>query len=57
MGGCGHGITMLIAEAVEIGGGGQVEVLGGGLKAERNGSIGMIISEILCLFLLQSCLY
>ena len=35
--GCGHGITMLIMEAVGIGGGGRVEGLGGGRKGKRNG--------------------
>ena len=38
-GGCGHGITMLIVEAVGIGGGGRVEGLGGGRKGKRNGRI------------------
>ena len=36
-GGCGHGITMLMVEAVGISGGGRVEGLGGGGKSERNG--------------------
>ena len=36
-GGYGHGITMLIVEAVGIGGGGRVEGLGGGRKVKRNG--------------------
>ena len=36
-GGYGHGITMLIVEAVGIGGGGRVEGLGGGRKGKRSG--------------------
>ena len=35
--GCGYGVTMLIVEAVGIGGGGRVEGLRGGGKSERNG--------------------
>ena len=49
-GGCGYGVTMLMVEAVGNGGGGQVEGLGGVGKGERNG---MIVGEILCLFLLR----
>ena len=44
---------MLMMEAVGIGGGGRVQGLGGGGKMRETGGIGMIISEILCLFLLQ----
>ena len=52
-GGCGHGITMLMVEVVGIGGGDELkdsEVVG---KARETGGIGMIIGEILCLFLLR----
>ena len=44
---------MLMGQAVGIGGGRRVEGIGGGGKCERNGWRGMIIGEILCLFLLQ----
>ena len=44
---------MLMVEAVGIGGGGRVEGLEGGGKAREMGGIGMIIGEILFLFLLR----
>ena len=33
----GYGVTMLTMDVVENGGGGRVEVFGGGGKGERNG--------------------
>ena len=52
-GGCGHGITMLIVEAVGIGGGGRVEGLEGGEKLREMGGSGKIIGYILCFLFLQ----
>ena len=52
-GGCGHGITILMVEAVGIAEEDELrdsEVVG---KARETGGIRMIIGEILCLFLLK----
>ena len=45
---------MLMVEAVGIGGGVIIEGIGGVEKARETGGIGMIIGDILCLFLLQT---
>ena len=51
--GCGHGITMLMVEAVGIGGGGRVEGIGGGGKGKRNGRH----QDDIVLVLVTKCVY
>ena len=51
-GGDGDMVTISMVKAVGISGGGQVEGLGGGEKVRLMGGSGIIIGEILCLFLL-----
>ena len=52
-GGWGYGVTMLMVEAVGISGGGHSNIFEAVEKARETGCIGMIIGDILCLFLLQ----
>ena len=52
-GGCGRGITMLMLDTAGISKGGRVEGLEVVEKESETRDIGMIIGEILCLFLIQ----
>ena len=52
-GGCGHGITMLMVEAVGSAEEDELKDSEVVEKARETGGIGMIIGGILCLFLLR----